>query len=426
MTEIEMTEIINKTILAMMDYYRGDVKRISHFLKVHSYARLIGELEDLDSKTQLILELAALVHDIGIKICEKKYNNTDGSLQELEGPEPAGELLKDIVNNKEAIERIKYLVEHHHTYDNVDGIDYRILLEADFIVNAYEEGLSKSAILSGRRNIFRTKSACEILNKCFALNSIYELSKEQSCSIEKFFVDHTDSCTTSFLDGRCGTAYVDDLSTPSAAAIIMGEYIYLEGSTNAESFIKDIWELAANNKMTIITLDKRIRSLLQNLYGSYKKTIRYQMSSKPETTKKILNDNISALPDDYDIVKINEEFFYQALDNDWSKYFVKNFKDYKDFEKNGCGYVVVYNGRIVCGASSYSVCNDGYEVIIATHPAFRRKGLALICASRFILSCFKNGMLPYWDCANEQSFALSRKLGYTLVREYSGIIPTIK
>lgn len=43
------------------------------------------------------------------------------------------------------IDRICYLVGHHHTYVNVDGIDYRILLEADFLVNAYEDEMSVHA-----------------------------------------------------------------------------------------------------------------------------------------------------------------------------------------------------------------------------------------------------------------------------------------
>lgn len=37
--------------------------------------------------------------------------------------------------------RICYLIAHHHTYDNVEGLDYRILLEADFLVNAMEDDL---------------------------------------------------------------------------------------------------------------------------------------------------------------------------------------------------------------------------------------------------------------------------------------------
>ena len=55
---------------AMIDYYKGDPKRIQHFLKVHAYAKLIGEQEGLDKKTLDILEVAALTHDIGIKISD--------------------------------------------------------------------------------------------------------------------------------------------------------------------------------------------------------------------------------------------------------------------------------------------------------------------------------------------------------------------
>ena len=70
----------------MIELYRGDAKRIQHFCKVHSYAKLIAETEGVDSKTLFILEAAALTHDIGIHICEETYENCNGKLQEKEGP----------------------------------------------------------------------------------------------------------------------------------------------------------------------------------------------------------------------------------------------------------------------------------------------------------------------------------------------------
>ena len=72
---------INKVTTAMIDYYQGDSKRIQHFLKVHAYAKLIGEQEGLDKET---LEVAALTHDIGIKGSEQKYNSSAGKYQEIE------------------------------------------------------------------------------------------------------------------------------------------------------------------------------------------------------------------------------------------------------------------------------------------------------------------------------------------------------
>ena len=73
---------INKVTTAMIDYYQGQPKRIQHFLKVHAYAKLIGEQEGLDKEILDILEVAALTHDIGIKISEEKYNSSAGKYQE--------------------------------------------------------------------------------------------------------------------------------------------------------------------------------------------------------------------------------------------------------------------------------------------------------------------------------------------------------
>ena len=55
----------NQLIMEMTRYYSGDPKHIQHFMKVYAYARMIGEMERLDRKTQHMLETAAIVHDIG-------------------------------------------------------------------------------------------------------------------------------------------------------------------------------------------------------------------------------------------------------------------------------------------------------------------------------------------------------------------------
>ena len=73
---------VRKTFfLEMISYYSGDPKRIQHFTKVHSYAKLIGEREQLSPEELYILEAAAYTHDIGIKPAEEKYGSSDGKLQ---------------------------------------------------------------------------------------------------------------------------------------------------------------------------------------------------------------------------------------------------------------------------------------------------------------------------------------------------------
>ena len=67
------------------------------------------------------------------------------------------------------IESVKYLIAHHHTYDAIDGIDYQILVEADFLVNILEDGLAKEAALQAYHNIFKTESGKNICQEMFAL-----------------------------------------------------------------------------------------------------------------------------------------------------------------------------------------------------------------------------------------------------------------
>ena len=52
--------MINRLHMAMIELYRGDAKRIQHFCKVHSYARLIAQMENVDDKCLFIIETAAL------------------------------------------------------------------------------------------------------------------------------------------------------------------------------------------------------------------------------------------------------------------------------------------------------------------------------------------------------------------------------
>ena len=145
-----------------MDYDRGDPKRIHHFMKVYEFARTIGKMEGLDEKTQFILESAAIVHDIGIHVSEQKYGNCGGKYQELEGPPEAEKLLRSIGWPEDVIDRVAYLVGHHHTYRGIDGMDYQLLVEADFLVNLYEDGVSESGQKSAYEKIFRSESGKQI------------------------------------------------------------------------------------------------------------------------------------------------------------------------------------------------------------------------------------------------------------------------
>ena len=161
---------ISGLIIKMTEFFSGDPKRIQHFIKVHTFARVIGRAEGLDIRTMYCLDVASVVHDIGIKNSEKKYGYNTGKTQEKEGPPEAEKLLIPLTDDAAFIERVCYLVGHHHTYSNIDGMDYQILVEADFLVNLYEDKEHIKAVRSAYEKIFRTQSGRKLCKEIFALS----------------------------------------------------------------------------------------------------------------------------------------------------------------------------------------------------------------------------------------------------------------
>ena len=66
-------------------------------------------------------------------------------------------------------ERVCWLVGHHHTYSPIDGPDHQILVEADFLVNLFEDHSDTDAILSAYRRIFKTESGRQLCRDMFSL-----------------------------------------------------------------------------------------------------------------------------------------------------------------------------------------------------------------------------------------------------------------
>ncbi|MCH3916469.1 MAG: HD domain-containing protein [Spirochaetia bacterium] len=170
--------IIDNLKQEMISYFSGDPQRIQHFIKVHAFAAFIAKKEQLAEEQRVVCECAALVHDIGIKAAETTYGHNTGKLQEKLGPELAYRLVQ-AVNEKQKslykltdqqIDRICYLVGHHHTYTGVDGLDYRILVESDFLVNMYEDHYPMDAIKRAYSLFFRTRTGRMICRTIYGLS----------------------------------------------------------------------------------------------------------------------------------------------------------------------------------------------------------------------------------------------------------------
>lgn len=160
---------ISEIMKKMIAYSDGDLHDINHFIKVWTYAKTIGELEKLKPETQFVLEVAAIVHDIACPMCREKYGNTNGKYQEAEGAPLVIEFLADSGLSETQIARVAFLVGHHHTYSDVHGMDYQILLEADFIVNADEGGYSQENITNTCNTLFKTGSGKSLLKSVYRI-----------------------------------------------------------------------------------------------------------------------------------------------------------------------------------------------------------------------------------------------------------------
>lgn len=162
-----------KTISQLMEqmivFSNGNLHDITHFITVWTYAKTIGELEGLDADTQYLLEATAIVHDIACPFCREKYGRADGKLQEKECPSIVRTFLADSGMTEAQVERIAYLVGHHHTLTGIDGMDYQILIEADYLVNASEKTYSPANVQNFMNTSMKTESGKKLAKALFCL-----------------------------------------------------------------------------------------------------------------------------------------------------------------------------------------------------------------------------------------------------------------
>ena len=91
-------------------------------------------------------------------------DHCSGALQQVEGPPEARALLESLGTEAGVVERVCWLIAHHHTYTDIQGLDYQILVEADFLVNAYEDEMDEDAVRTVRNKLFRTQTGIELLD----------------------------------------------------------------------------------------------------------------------------------------------------------------------------------------------------------------------------------------------------------------------
>ena len=131
-----------------------------------------------------------------------------------------------------------------------------------------------------------------------------------------------------------------------------------------------------------------------------------------------LKKSLLLLPNGYELKEIDAELYDKCLESPVTADFVSSFQNKAAYLRDGRGVVVVRNGKIVSGASSYTRYREGIEIEVDTVEEERRKHLALIACSALILRCLDEGLYPSWDAQNMASLRLAEKLGYQLNHEY--------
>jgi len=121
-----------KVIAAMKEVFKDVPYGIEHTLTVLTDAETIMEGEGIDGVERELISVVALLHDIGALEAQRKYGSMEGMYQEQEGPAIAERILKELNYDPKFIERVCFIIGHHHTPTKIDGIDFQIQWEADF------------------------------------------------------------------------------------------------------------------------------------------------------------------------------------------------------------------------------------------------------------------------------------------------------
>lgn len=255
---------------------------------------------------------------------------------------------------------------------------------------------------------------------------IYEANANIKEKIANMFENFDDTSILSYLQGHMGTAYVDNLENPKAAQIIVGIFVFYAGDPH----IKETEELLYNLPeftLAIVNSDEwklRIESVHS---GAIEKFQRYRFEKNPEHLKRShIHNLLSALPDGHEIKKVDYDIASAPSFHELSEDFISQFDSMDDFLNRGTGCAILHNGRVISAATSFSVYDDGIEVEIATHPEYRRKGLATITAAALILDCMDKGKYVSWDGANMESVKLAEKLGYVFKESYDTYFINLK
>ncbi|MBP1970119.1 GNAT superfamily N-acetyltransferase [Virgibacillus natechei] len=232
------------------------------------------------------------------------------------------------------------------------------------------------------------------------------------------FDSMNDTIILSCLQGHMGSAWVDDLEKPTVAQISVGDFVFYAGNPHAKE-AEVLLQNLPENILAIVHTDEWKNRIETVHKASIEKIQRYSFKKNVEDLdRKHIEKFLSRLPEGYELKRIDASLAKEPSLHEISKDFIGQFHSIDDYVKRGVGFAILYDGKVACGASSYSIYDKGIEIEIATHHKHRRKGLATVAAAALILECLDRRLYPSWDAASLESVKLAQKLGYVLDGPY--------
>ncbi|MBG0768087.1 MAG: GNAT family N-acetyltransferase [Spirochaetaceae bacterium] len=236
--------------------------------------------------------------------------------------------------------------------------------------------------------------------------------------VNSLFQGWHDTLLRSCMQGIMGEIYGDDRENPHSAFVLLGDYCLLAGEPSNEllHFQEGLgrWETRL-----LVPKSQAWEQMIRATYGSKAKQFtRYALKKEASFDKAHLGRLVDSLSPMYRIVEIDEILYHYLLSESWSHNLVSQFPTYERFRDLGLGFVILKDAEVVAGASTYCRYHNGIEVEVDTKMPYRRKGLALACSAKLILSCLERDLFPSWDAHTEPSLHLAEKLGYELDYPY--------
>ena len=240
---------------------------------------------------------------------------------------------------------------------------------------------------------------------------IYEL--EDTSIVTKLFEGWEETMVYSCLQKVMGKVFVTNTDHPKSVCAFAGCFAFYAGEPG-----KEIVKNKPEGFVIMVPKNEEWAELIEECYPDAKKVTRYAIKKDTVFDREKLQGFVNELPAGYEIHEIDADIYDKCLANPVTEDFVSSFESKESFLKIGRGMVIIKDGRIVSGASSYSRYNEGIEIEVDTVPDERRKNLATIVCAALILRCLDENLYPSWDAQNINSVHLAEKLGYEFDHEY--------